>query len=158
MNYSKSNAISVFFRAPEPQQPQPEVADDIIHSDNSDPDEDDEYYKKQLSYFDRRSFDNKPPNPQLTPIIKPAQPQSQPGYYPRYKLNTFVYLIQIQVLTYSQVHVLHGMNLLRLCSRLWFSVGCHRADSVEKTNPVPPVNPAVPPPTLPKPTGKSSMP
>lgn len=88
MNYSKSNAISVFFRAPEPQQPQPEVADDIIHSDNTDPDEDDEYYKKQLSYFDRRSFDNKPPNPQLTPIIKPAQPQSQPGYYPRYKLNT----------------------------------------------------------------------
>ncbi|XP_056600901.1 tight junction protein ZO-1 isoform X7 [Triplophysa dalaica] len=110
----KANSLSNLdqekaFRAPEPQQPQPEVADDIIHSDNTDPDEDDEYYKKQLSYFDRRSFDNKPPNPQLTPVIKPAQPQSQPGYYPR-------------------------------------------ADSVEKTNPVPPVNPAVPPPTLPKPT------
>ncbi|XP_057203249.1 tight junction protein ZO-1 isoform X4 [Triplophysa rosa] len=109
----KANSLSNLdqektFRAPEPQQPQPKVADDIIRSDNTDPDEDEEYYRKQLSYFDRRSFDNKPSNPQLTPVIKPAQPQSQPGYYPR-------------------------------------------ADSVEKTNPVPPVNPAVPPPTLPKP-------
>uniref|UniRef100_A0A673K4U9 Tight junction protein ZO-1-like n=1 Tax=Sinocyclocheilus rhinocerous TaxID=307959 RepID=A0A673K4U9_9TELE len=96
------------FRSPEPQQPQPKAAD-IIRSNNNDPDEDEEYYRKQLSFFDRRSFDSKP-SAQLTPAIKPAQPQTQPGYYPRYV-----------------------------------------AESVEKLNPVAPANPAVPPPTLPKP-------
>uniref|UniRef100_A0A8C2KSZ4 Zona occludens protein 1 n=1 Tax=Cyprinus carpio TaxID=7962 RepID=A0A8C2KSZ4_CYPCA len=94
-------------RSPEPQQPQPKAAD-IIRSNNNDPDEDEDYYRKQLSFFDRRSFDSKP-SAQLTPAIKPAQPQTQPGYYPR-------------------------------------------AESVEKINPVAPANPAVPPPTLPKPT------
>ncbi|XP_051544014.1 tight junction protein ZO-1-like isoform X4 [Myxocyprinus asiaticus] len=95
------------FGSPEPQQPQPKAVDDIIRSNDNDPDEDEEYYRKQLSYFDRRSFDSKPAT-QLTPAVKPAQPQTQPGYYPR-------------------------------------------AESVEKINHVPPVNPAVPPPTLPKP-------
>uniref|UniRef100_A0A671Q329 Zona occludens protein 1 n=1 Tax=Sinocyclocheilus anshuiensis TaxID=1608454 RepID=A0A671Q329_9TELE len=92
-------------RSPEPQQPQPKAAD-IIRSNNNDPDEDEEYYRKQLSFFDRRSFDSKP-SAQLTPAIKPAQPQTQPGYYPKYKIN-----------------------------------------------PVAPANPAVPPPTLPKPAVK----
>uniref|UniRef100_A0A673JZU3 Zona occludens protein 1 n=1 Tax=Sinocyclocheilus rhinocerous TaxID=307959 RepID=A0A673JZU3_9TELE len=64
-------------RSPEPQQPQPKAAD-IIRSNNNDPDEDEEYYRKQLSFFDRRSFDSKP-SAQLTPAIKPAQPQTQPG-------------------------------------------------------------------------------
>ncbi|XP_059386083.1 tight junction protein ZO-1 isoform X9 [Carassius carassius] len=109
----KANSLSNLdqekaFRSPEPQQPQPKATDDIIRSNNSDPDEDEEYYRKQLSYFDRRSFDSKP-TAQLTPAIKPTQPQTQPGYYPR-------------------------------------------AESVEKINPVAPVNPAVPPPTLPKPS------
>uniref|UniRef100_A0A673MQ29 Tight junction protein ZO-1-like n=1 Tax=Sinocyclocheilus rhinocerous TaxID=307959 RepID=A0A673MQ29_9TELE len=101
------------FLSPEPQQPQPKATDDIIRSNNNDPDEDEEYYRKQLSYFDRRSFDSKP-SAQLAPAIKPTQPQSQPGYYPRYV-----------------------------------------AESVEKINPVAPANPAVPPPTLPKPSGTS---
>nr|AKF43466.1 GST_tjp1aC fusion protein [Expression vector pOPT-GST_tjp1aC] len=48
------------------------------------------------------------PSTQLTPAIKPAQPQTQPAHYPR-------------------------------------------AESVEKINPAAPSNPAVPPPTLPKP-------
>ncbi|XP_048040314.1 tight junction protein ZO-1 isoform X9 [Megalobrama amblycephala] len=83
----KANSLSNLdqekaFRSPEPQQPQPKAADDIIRSNSNDPDEDEEYYRKQLSYFDRRSFDSKPPT-QLTPAIKPAQPQTQPGYYPR---------------------------------------------------------------------------
>uniref|UniRef100_A0A672QP23 Zona occludens protein 1 n=1 Tax=Sinocyclocheilus grahami TaxID=75366 RepID=A0A672QP23_SINGR len=99
----------LFFVSPEPQQPQPKATDDIIRSNNNDPDEDEEYYRKQLSYFDRRSFDSKP-SAQLAPAIKPTQPQTQPGYYPR-------------------------------------------AESVEKINPVAPANPAVPPPTLPKPAG-----
>ncbi|XP_051579499.1 tight junction protein ZO-1 isoform X5 [Myxocyprinus asiaticus] len=108
----KANSLSNLdqekvFRSPEPQQPQPKAVDDIIRSTNNDPDEDEEYYRKQLSFFDRRSFDSKP-SAQLTPASKPAQPQTQPGYYPR-------------------------------------------AESVDKVNPVPPVIPAVPPPTLPKP-------
>ncbi|XP_056100904.1 tight junction protein ZO-1 isoform X7 [Rhinichthys klamathensis goyatoka] len=108
----KANSLSNLdqekaFRSPEPQQPHPKAADDIIRSNNNDPDEDEEYYRKQLSYFDRRSFDSKP-SAQLTPAIKPVQPQTQPGYYPR-------------------------------------------TESVEKINPVSPANPAVPPPTLPKP-------
>ncbi|XP_067297709.1 tight junction protein ZO-1 isoform X13 [Pseudorasbora parva] len=109
----KANSLSNLdqekaFRSPEPQQPQPKAVDDIIRSNNNDPDEDEEYYRKQLSYFDRRSFDSKP-SAQLTPAIKPAQPQAQPGYYTR-------------------------------------------TESVEKINPVAPANPAVPPPTLPKPS------
>ncbi|XP_039522822.1 tight junction protein ZO-1 isoform X3 [Pimephales promelas] len=108
----KANSLSNLdqekaFRSPEPQQPHPKAADDIIRSNNNDPEEDEEYYRKQLSYFDRRSFDSKP-SAQLTPAIKPVQPQTQPGYYPR-------------------------------------------TESVEKINPVAPANPAVPPPTLPKP-------
>ncbi|XP_077084736.1 tight junction protein 1 isoform X6 [Siphateles boraxobius] len=83
----KANSLSNLdqekaFRSPEPQQPHLKGADDIIRSNNNDPDEDEEYYRKQLSYFDRRSFDGKP-STQLTPAIKPAQPQTQPGYYPR---------------------------------------------------------------------------
>ncbi|XP_051754710.1 tight junction protein ZO-1 isoform X14 [Ctenopharyngodon idella] len=83
----KANSLSNLdqekaFRSPEPQQPQPKAVDDIIRSNSNDPDGDEEYYRKQLSYFDRRSFDSKPPT-QLTPAIKPAQPQTQPGYYPR---------------------------------------------------------------------------
>uniref|UniRef100_A0A8C2C736 Zona occludens protein 1 n=1 Tax=Cyprinus carpio TaxID=7962 RepID=A0A8C2C736_CYPCA len=80
-------------RSPEPQQPQPKATDDIIRSNNSDPDEDEDYYRKQLSYFDRRSFDGKP-SVQLAPVIKPTQPQTQPGYYPRY---LFKYLIILTV-------------------------------------------------------------
>uniref|UniRef100_A0A8C2CCB1 Zona occludens protein 1 n=1 Tax=Cyprinus carpio TaxID=7962 RepID=A0A8C2CCB1_CYPCA len=104
-------------RSPEPQQPQPKATDDIIRSNNSDPDEDEDYYRKQLSYFDRRSFDGKP-SVQLAPVIKPTQPQTQPGYYPRY---LFKYLIILSA-TLLYVFVLQA-------------------------------NPAVPPPTLPKPSG-----
>ncbi|KAJ8343506.1 hypothetical protein SKAU_G00308350 [Synaphobranchus kaupii] len=63
-------------RAPEPQRPK--AAEDIVRANHYDPDEDEEYYRKQLSYFDRRSFDNKPapqPKPALTP---PVQNYSRP--------------------------------------------------------------------------------
>ncbi|KAL2077134.1 hypothetical protein ACEWY4_026638 [Coilia grayii] len=58
----KANSLSSLdqektFRMPEPQQP---PADDIVRSNHYDPEEDEEYYRKQLSYFDRRSFDSKP--------------------------------------------------------------------------------------------------
>uniref|UniRef100_A0A673YYP5 Tight junction protein ZO-1-like n=1 Tax=Salmo trutta TaxID=8032 RepID=A0A673YYP5_SALTR len=47
--------------APEPQNPPgSKPLDDVAHSSNHyDADEDEEYYRKQLSYFDRRSFDSK---------------------------------------------------------------------------------------------------
>ncbi|XP_040910836.1 tight junction protein ZO-1 isoform X8 [Toxotes jaculatrix] len=74
----KANSLSNLdqektFRAPEPQKPQSKVADDIVRSNHYDPDEDEDYYRKQLSYFDRlQAGPNKP------------QPQAQTSHnYPR---------------------------------------------------------------------------
>ncbi|XP_016097065.1 tight junction protein ZO-1-like [Sinocyclocheilus grahami] len=69
------------YRAPEPQKAQPRAGDDVVRSNHYDPDEDEDYYRKQLSYFDRRSFDNKAMNQPNTVINrfheppKPSQPQ-----------------------------------------------------------------------------------
>ncbi|XP_033973000.1 tight junction protein ZO-1 isoform X4 [Trematomus bernacchii] len=54
----KANSLSNLdqektFRAPGPQQPPSMVADDIVRSNHYNPDEDEDYYRKQLSYFDR---------------------------------------------------------------------------------------------------------
>ncbi|XP_035376833.1 tight junction protein ZO-1 isoform X3 [Electrophorus electricus] len=94
----KANSLSNLdqektFRAPEPQQPQSK-ADDIIRANHYDPDEDEDYYSKQLSYFDRRTLDGKPPTqpavaskPPTQPAAAskpPTQPQVQPApSYPR---------------------------------------------------------------------------
>nr|XP_020640390.1 tight junction protein ZO-1 isoform X11 [Pogona vitticeps] len=51
------------YRAPEPQRPQAKPPEDIVRANHYDPEEDEEYYRKQLSYFDRRSFENKPAMP-----------------------------------------------------------------------------------------------
>ncbi|XP_057693870.1 tight junction protein ZO-1 isoform X6 [Corythoichthys intestinalis] len=67
------------YRAPEPQRPHTKPLDDIMRSNHYDPEEDEEYYRKQLSYFDRRSFDSKTagqPNPGMNrfhELAKPAQ-------------------------------------------------------------------------------------
>ncbi|CAL8356733.1 unnamed protein product [Lota lota] len=64
------------YRAPEPQKPHPK---DDGRPNHFDPDEDEEYYRKQLSYFDRRSFDSKvmsQPGPGINrfhDMPKPAQ-------------------------------------------------------------------------------------
>uniref|UniRef100_A0A3B3QHM6 Zona occludens protein 1 n=1 Tax=Paramormyrops kingsleyae TaxID=1676925 RepID=A0A3B3QHM6_9TELE len=58
-------------RAPEPQKPQPKPADELVRANSYDPDEDEEYYRKQLSFFDRRSFDNKAPPP-AAPAVLPV--------------------------------------------------------------------------------------
>ncbi|KAG8575911.1 hypothetical protein GDO81_009702 [Engystomops pustulosus] len=68
------------YRVPEPQKPQMKPPEDIVRSNNYDPEEDEEYYRKQLSYFDRRSFEK--PTPPLSANIlpepaKPGQSQSQ---------------------------------------------------------------------------------
>ncbi|XP_039196091.1 tight junction protein ZO-1 isoform X13 [Crotalus tigris] len=48
------------YRAPEPQKPQAKPPEDIVRANHYDPEEDEEYYRKQLSYFDRRNYDSKP--------------------------------------------------------------------------------------------------
>ncbi|XP_017297213.1 tight junction protein ZO-1 isoform X4 [Kryptolebias marmoratus] len=65
----KANSLSNLdqektFRAPEPQKPQSKAADDIIRSNHYDPDEDEDYYRKQLSYFDRLQTGPNKPQPQ----------------------------------------------------------------------------------------------
>ncbi|XP_068586904.1 tight junction protein ZO-1 isoform X7 [Cebidichthys violaceus] len=65
----KANSLSNLdqektFRAPGPQQPPSEVADDIVRSNHYDPDEDEDYYRKQLSYFDRLQTGPNKPQPQ----------------------------------------------------------------------------------------------
>ncbi|XP_051917373.1 tight junction protein ZO-1 isoform X6 [Hippocampus zosterae] len=67
------------YRGPEPQRPHTKPLDDVIRTNHYDLDEDEEYYRKQLSYFDRRSFDSKAmglPNPGINrfhDLAKPAQ-------------------------------------------------------------------------------------
>uniref|UniRef100_A0A3B3ZMG7 Uncharacterized protein n=1 Tax=Periophthalmus magnuspinnatus TaxID=409849 RepID=A0A3B3ZMG7_9GOBI len=85
-----SNLLYPSPRPPESQKPQTKV-DDIVRSNHYDPDEDEDYYRKQLSYFDRlQSGPSKPqaqtnnfsrtesvekryePVPQVTPSLPPA--------------------------------------------------------------------------------------
>ncbi|XP_073724941.1 tight junction protein 1 isoform X9 [Misgurnus anguillicaudatus] len=70
------------YRAPEPQKPQTRVGDEVIRTNHYDLDEDEEYYRKQLSVFDRRSFDSKgmnQPNPGINRFHEPPKPP-QIGY------------------------------------------------------------------------------
>ncbi|XP_048224736.1 tight junction protein ZO-1 isoform X2 [Perognathus longimembris pacificus] len=72
------------YRIPEPQKPQAKPPEDIVRSNHYDPEEDEEYYRKQLSYFDRRSFENKPPAhipaSHLPEPAKPGHSQNQPNF------------------------------------------------------------------------------
>ncbi|XP_062440269.1 tight junction protein ZO-1 isoform X4 [Rhea pennata] len=69
------------YRAPEPQRPQAKPPEDIVRSNHYDPEDDEEYYRKQLSYFDRRSFENKPsaqvPASHHSEPTKPIHSQNQ---------------------------------------------------------------------------------
>lgn len=71
--------VCIFCRAPEPQKPHAKPLDDAPRTNHYDLDEDEEYYRKQLSYFDRRSFDSKAmgqPGPgihRFHDLPKPAQ-------------------------------------------------------------------------------------
>uniref|UniRef100_A0A8B9GLT1 Zona occludens protein 1 n=1 Tax=Amazona collaria TaxID=241587 RepID=A0A8B9GLT1_9PSIT len=69
------------YRTPEPQRPQVKPPEDIVRSNHYDPEEDEEYYRKQLSYFDRRSFENKPsaqvPASHHSEPTKPIHSQNQ---------------------------------------------------------------------------------
>ncbi|XP_063757358.1 tight junction protein ZO-1 isoform X3 [Eleginops maclovinus] len=81
----KANSLSnleqekTTYRVPEPQKPHTKPLDDVMRLNHYDPDEDEEYYRKQLSYFDRRSFDSKAmgqPSPGINrfhDLPKPAQ-------------------------------------------------------------------------------------
>ncbi|XP_042331383.1 tight junction protein ZO-1 isoform X12 [Sceloporus undulatus] len=72
------------YRAPEPQRPQTKPPEDIVRANHYDPEEDEEYYRKQLSYFDRRSFENKPasqvPASHHAEPAKPAHLHNQLNY------------------------------------------------------------------------------
>ncbi|XP_053127893.1 tight junction protein ZO-1 isoform X16 [Hemicordylus capensis] len=72
------------YRAPEPQRPQAKPPEDIVRANHYDPDEDEEYYRKQLSYFDRRSYENKPatqvPASHLPEPAKPVHLHNQLNY------------------------------------------------------------------------------
>ncbi|XP_036909659.1 tight junction protein ZO-1 isoform X4 [Sturnira hondurensis] len=78
-----SDHDKTLYRIPEPQKPQPKPLEDIVRSNHYDPEEDEEYYRKQLSYFDRRSFENKPPvhmpASHLSEPAKPLPSQHQPN-------------------------------------------------------------------------------
>ncbi|XP_054417890.1 tight junction protein ZO-1 isoform X1 [Pteronotus mesoamericanus] len=78
-----SDHDKTLYRIPEPQKPQPKPPEDIVRSNHYDPEEDEEYYRKQLSYFDRRSFDSKPPAHlpagHLSEPAKPVPPPHQPN-------------------------------------------------------------------------------
>lgn len=80
---TRLSRLPFIVRIPEPQKPQPKPPEDIVRSNHYDPEEDEEYYRKQLSYFDRRSFENKPsahiPAGHLPEPAKPAHPQHPPG-------------------------------------------------------------------------------
>ncbi|XP_036816628.1 tight junction protein ZO-1 isoform X4 [Oncorhynchus mykiss] len=75
----KANSLSnleqgkATYRAPESQNPP-----GAKPLDHCDADEDEEYYRKQLSYFDRRSFDSKAMNP--SPGVNRFPPQTQLAY------------------------------------------------------------------------------
>ncbi|XP_078541055.1 tight junction protein 1 isoform X4 [Lissotriton helveticus] len=71
------------YRAPEPQKPHSVVADDIIRSNHYDPDEDEEYYRKQLSFFDRRSFD-KPASQLSANLHHEPSKQTHPQHHQNY--------------------------------------------------------------------------
>uniref|UniRef100_A0A3B4FHT4 Zona occludens protein 1 n=1 Tax=Pundamilia nyererei TaxID=303518 RepID=A0A3B4FHT4_9CICH len=58
------NVSVSFCRGPEPQKPQSKGSDDIVRSNHYDPDEDEDYYRKQLSYFDRLQVGSNKPQPQ----------------------------------------------------------------------------------------------
>uniref|UniRef100_A0A8C2XE11 Tight junction protein 1 n=1 Tax=Cyclopterus lumpus TaxID=8103 RepID=A0A8C2XE11_CYCLU len=103
----KANSLSNLdqektFRTPGPQQPPSQVADDIVRSNHYDPDEDEDYYRKQLSYFDR--LQTGPNKPQTESVEKPVPvekkyepvPQMMPSLPPAIlpKPWGFYYLIQ----------------------------------------------------------------
>uniref|UniRef100_A0A5F8H8L0 Zona occludens protein 1 n=1 Tax=Monodelphis domestica TaxID=13616 RepID=A0A5F8H8L0_MONDO len=68
------------YRSPEPQKPQMKAPEDIVRSNHYDPEEDEEYYRKQLSYFDRRSFENKPSaQVPASHLIESAKPINSPN-------------------------------------------------------------------------------
>ncbi|KAM9066295.1 tight junction protein 1 isoform 11-T12 [Sarcophilus harrisii] len=79
-----SDHDKTLYRSPEPQKPQVKAPEDIVRSNHYDPEEDEEYYRKQLSYFDRRNFENKPsaqvPAGHLVESVKPIHSSNQLGF------------------------------------------------------------------------------
>ncbi|KAB1257116.1 Tight junction protein ZO-1 [Camelus dromedarius] len=82
-----SEQDKTLYRIPEPQKPQMKPPEDIVRSNHYDPEEDEEYYRKQLSYFDRRSFESKPSaHTAAGHLPEPAKPvhTQNPPHFPSY--------------------------------------------------------------------------
>ncbi|XP_035986696.1 tight junction protein ZO-1 isoform X11 [Fundulus heteroclitus] len=80
----KANSLSNLdqektFRAPEPQKTQPKAADDIVRSNHYDPEEDEDYYRKQLSYFDRLQTGPNKPQAQTAHTFPRTEPVEKPS-------------------------------------------------------------------------------
>ncbi|XP_068594898.1 tight junction protein ZO-1 [Brachionichthys hirsutus] len=65
-NLDQEKTFSHQPRIPAPQKPQSGVPDDIVRSNHYDPDEDEDYYRKQLSYFDQIQVGPNKPQAQAT--------------------------------------------------------------------------------------------
>uniref|UniRef100_A0A3Q2TMQ7 Zona occludens protein 1 n=1 Tax=Fundulus heteroclitus TaxID=8078 RepID=A0A3Q2TMQ7_FUNHE len=65
--------------APEPQKTQPKAADDIVRSNHYDPEEDEDYYRKQLSYFDRLQTGPNKPQAQTAHTFPRTEPAEKPS-------------------------------------------------------------------------------
>ncbi|CAG5957862.1 unnamed protein product [Menidia menidia] len=114
------------YRAPEPQKPHTKPLDDLMRSNHYDPDEDEEYYRKQLSYFDRRSFDSK------------AMGQPAPG------INRFHDLPKPSQLSYPYSRV-ESMEKVSPVEKRYEPL-----PQISPSSPYGPPPPAAPPSTLPK--------
>ncbi|XP_048828985.1 tight junction protein ZO-1-like isoform X3 [Brienomyrus brachyistius] len=60
------------YRAPEPQKPHPKTPEEGVRSNHYSPNDDEDVYRKQLSYFDRRPFDSRPT------AVPPEPPRAAP--------------------------------------------------------------------------------
>uniref|UniRef100_A0A4W6CYN0 Tight junction protein 1 n=1 Tax=Lates calcarifer TaxID=8187 RepID=A0A4W6CYN0_LATCA len=131
----KANSLSNLdqektFRAPEPQKPQSKAADDIVRSNHYNPDEDEDYYRKQLSYFDRLQ-------------AGPNKPHSLPSTH-----SSCVFMKRPGRFSF---------DLLSYISR-YRTESVEKPSPVEKKyEPVPQVTPSLPPATLPKPSPEGKM-
>ncbi|XP_063105963.1 tight junction protein ZO-1 isoform X2 [Cavia porcellus] len=124
------------YRIPEPQKPQPKPPEDIVRSNHYDPEEDEEYYRKQLSYFDRRSFENKPPAhipaSHHSEPAKPVHSQNQSNF-PNYSAK---FLGSYTSYDYLKRNVKWGKPEADAGDR---SFGEKRYDPIQATPPPPPL-------------------
>ncbi|CAF99681.1 unnamed protein product, partial [Tetraodon nigroviridis] len=68
-----------FFLVPGPQKPQSSGADEIVRANNYDHDEDEDYYRKQLSFFDKLQSGPNKPQAQVPHSYSRPEPVEKPS-------------------------------------------------------------------------------